>query len=58
MGVKEAHLPLGPMVTATASAKTFTPFNMSARTSPPNLGVGGGGGGGCGGGGGGGDQEG
>merc|ERR1719225_621160 len=30
-------LPLGPIVTATASAKTFTPLNISARTSPPNL---------------------
>ena len=25
------------MLTATASAKTFTPLNISARTSPPNL---------------------
>ena len=31
------YLPLGPMVTATASASVFTPFNISARTSPPNL---------------------
>ena len=28
---------MGPIVTATASAKTFTPFNISALTSPPNL---------------------
>ena len=31
------YLPLGPMVTAAASASVFTPFNISARTSPPNL---------------------
>merc|ERR1719225_918559 len=29
--------PWGPLSTATASAKTFTPLNISARTSPPNL---------------------